>query len=152
MALHRFSWVVEDELAAMGAPEGYDSDFEELETRGVGAVVSLTEDAVLADGAERHGFAYLHVPIPDGTAPEMFQVQQFITFCEQNIEQDRPVAVHCLAGIGRTGTMAACYLVHKGMRAEAAISEIRRIRPRSIETLSQEGVIYEYERNLSKTP
>ena len=152
MALHRFSWVVEDELAAMGAPEGYDSDFEELETRGVGAVVSLTEDAVLADGAERHGFAYLHVPIPDGTAPEMFQVRQFITFCEQNIGQDRPVAVHCLAGIGRTGTMAACYLVHKGMRAEAAISEIRRIRPRSIETLSQEGVIYEYERNLSKTP
>ncbi|MEF8788287.1 MAG: dual specificity protein phosphatase family protein [Planctomycetota bacterium] len=149
MALHRFSWVVEDELAAMGAPDGYEADFEELQDRGVGALVSLTMDAVLADGAEEFGFSYLHLPIPDGTAPELFQVRQFMRFCEQNIDQDRPVAVHCLAGIGRTGTMAACYLVYRGMEPHDAISRIRRLRPRSIETLSQEGLIYEYDRSLS---
>ncbi len=151
MALYRFGWVVENELAAMGAPDGYDEDFEELQNRGIGALVSLTERAVLSEGAKKHGFAYLHLPVPDMTAPELFQVRQFTRFCEQNIEQDRPVAVHCLAGIGRTGTMAACYLVYKGVRPEDAISRIRQDRPRSIETLAQEGLIYEYERRLNST-
>ena len=149
MALYRFGWIVEDELAAMGAPDGYDEDFEELQTRGVGALVSLTEKAILSDGAEKHGFTYLHLPIPDRTAPELFQIRQFTHFCEQNIDQDRPVAVHCLAGIGRTGTVAACYLVYRGIRAEKAISRVRKNRPRSIETLEQEGIIYEYERTLN---
>ena len=151
MSLHRFSWVVEGELAAMGAPDGYDEDFRELRTRGVGALVSLTEDPLLADGAECHGFPYLHLAVSDGTAPEMSQVDRFMEFCDQNVEQKRLVAVHCLAGIGRTGTMAACYLVRKGMDTEDAIARIRSMRPRSIETIQQEGAVYEYECRVAES-
>ncbi len=61
-----------------------------------------------------------------------------------------PVAVHCIAGLGRTGTILACYLVGQGISAEEAITTIRKWRPGSIEISEQEAVIYEYERFLLK--
>lgn len=62
------------------------------------------------------------------------------------LENQQPVAVHCLAGLGRTGTMLACYLVATGTPANNAIMRIREWRPGSIETKEQEAVVYEYER------
>ena len=50
---------------------------------------------------------------------------------------EMPVAVHCGAGLGRTGVVLAAYLVSKGMTAQAAIARVRRLRPHSIETEDQ---------------
>ncbi|HCA46062.1 MAG TPA: protein-tyrosine-phosphatase, partial [Armatimonadetes bacterium] len=50
-------------------------------------------------------------------------------------------SVHCMAGLGRTGTMIACYLVSQGMPAEEAIAEVRRARPGSIQTEQQEQAV-----------
>jgi atypical dual specificity phosphatase len=54
------------------------------------------------------------------------------------------------AGLGRTGTMLACYFVKKGMPAPAAISHVRRIRPGSIETPEQADTITDYARRLKR--
>ncbi|MHC4885453.1 MAG: phosphatase domain-containing protein, partial [Planctomycetota bacterium] len=51
---------------------------------------------------------------------------------------------HCGTGIGRTGTMLACYLVAQGRSADAAIRELRRSRPGSIETRAQIRVVHDY--------
>jgi atypical dual specificity phosphatase len=61
------------------------------------------------------------------------------------LDRNMPVVVHCLAGLGRTGSILACYLVSMEMPANNAISSIREWRPGSIETLEQEAVVYEYE-------
>ena len=55
------------------------------------------------------------------------------------------VGVHCRMGRGRTGVMAACYLVRFcNMTPQSAMGQVRRNRPGSIETYSQEEAVMEY--------
>jgi atypical dual specificity phosphatase len=56
---------------------------------------------------------------------------------ERAREQQMGVAVHCAAGLGRTGVIVACYLITLGRTADEAIDEIRNLRPGSIETAEQ---------------
>lgn len=60
------------------------------------------------------------------------------------------VAVHCMHGHGRTGTMLACYLVKKlKISGIDAIKQIRAMRPGSIETHDQEKAVMQfYQRSL----
>jgi len=53
--------------------------------------------------------------------------------------------VHCGAGLGRTGTVLACYLVSRGLTAEQAIGEVRLARPGAVEAVSQVAFVYAYE-------
>lgn len=55
------------------------------------------------------------------------------------------VAVHCMHGHGRTGTMLACYLVktHK-ISGVDAIKKIREMRKGSIETQEQEKAVVQF--------
>ena len=53
--------------------------------------------------------------------------------------------MHCLLGIGRTGTMLACYLVAKNeYSADEAIAETRRRRKLAVETPAQEQAIRDF--------
>jgi len=144
MGLYGFTWFVENQLAAMAMPDGSREDFEELGRHGISALVTLTVEPVLRKAAKKHGFDYLHLPIPDFSAPGQSQIRQFVEFCNRNVVQNRAVAVHCKAGMGRTGTMLACYLVSKGMEPAKAIETTREKRPGSIETTAQESAVYQF--------
>lgn len=144
MSLYGFSWVIEGELAAMGRPDGSRGDLDELRAQGIGALVNLTYWDWPSGLLEAGGLTYLQLPIEEFSAPLQDQVDAFVRFCDENIRQRRAVAVHCLAGKGRTGTMIACYLVHGGMGAQEAIDHIRLLRPGSIETDSQEDAVREF--------
>ncbi len=143
MTLYGFDWILPGELAAMARPGGTSADAAALKGMGVGAVVTLTAWEWRA-AAEGEGLDYLHLPMPDFSPPGPEQVDDFIRFCEGAAARGRAVAVHCLAGRGRTGTMVACYLVSKGAAPEEAMALVRSLRPGSIETATQERAVHEY--------
>ena len=150
MSLYRVEWVMEGKLAGMALPDGTPDDWDKLKARGIGAVVNLTQYGTYCSPPTDNGLAYLHLPIPDFHAPTPAQVERFIRFCDDYINVGRAVAVHCLAGRGRTGTMAACYMVHMGMGAEEAMAVVRRVRRGSIETDVQEDAVRRYARRCGR--
>lgn len=150
MSLYGFSWVIEGELAAMAMPDCTVGDLAELRRRGIGAVVNLSRQGWPDRVVEEGGLPYKHLPVLDFSRPHPEQVEEFVTFCDENIAQGAAVAVHCVAGKGRTGTMVACYFVHRGTAPQEAIDEIRRQRPGSIETVSQEWAVHEFADRLKR--
>ncbi|GAN33696.1 MAG: protein phosphatase [Candidatus Brocadia sp. AMX2] len=145
-----FSWVIQDEIAGMARPLSIVADLEFLKDNGIEAIVSLTELPLPKTLIEEFGFEYKHIPIADLTSPTQEQIEEFVTFVNGLIFSKKRIVVHCDAGIGRTGTMLACYLVSKGYNAKKAIAEVRKRRPGSIETMEQEDTIIKYEERLLK--
>ena len=141
-----FGFVIAGELAGMACPGRFAdlrADLTYLRREGVGAIVSLTEYPLDLRTVEAYGFQYLHLPIPDYHPPTVEQVWDFLRFAERQRENGA-VVVHCAAGQGRTGTVLACALVHRGLSAEEAIRTVRRLRPPSIDTDSQEAFVHTF--------
>ena len=138
-----FYWIDEGKLAGMARPSG-SADFEFLKDQGIKLIVTLTEYSLTPSVVSEYGFTALHLPMVDFQPPAPSQIDAFVDAVGEVIAQDRAAVVHCLAGRGRTGTLAACYLVSQGRDAQAAIREVRRLSPGSIETREQEDAVRAY--------
>jgi len=147
-----FSWVVPGELAAMPLPGGrraLGEDVSFLEHEGIRTLVSLTDEPPNTEVFAVTSIGQVHIPVPDFTAPSIEQIVGFVAVVRDSAAQGKAVGVHCTAGLGRSGTMAAAYLVAQGTPALDAIATLRQLRPGSIETKAQEVAIIRYEEYLS---
>jgi atypical dual specificity phosphatase len=145
--LYNFSWLIPEKLAGMARPTDEPATAEALQAEGIRGVVTLTMRPLPRHIVGR--LDYLHLPIEDFEAPTREQVRRFIRFVERHAARGEPVVAHCTAGMGRTGTMLACYLVHTGLGAAEAIERVRQARPGSVETREQERAIHDYARELA---
>ena len=137
-------WILDGQLAALSCPD--ESDLPALAKLGIRVLISLNEHPPPSSAVRRAGLEHHHIPIPNYSAPTVEQIEQFVRTVGRSLEEGRPVAVHCAAGLGRTGTMIACFLVSRGMTATEAISYVRSHRPGSVETLEQEIAVANWER------
>ncbi|XP_053202497.1 dual specificity protein phosphatase CDC14C-like isoform X2 [Panonychus citri] len=108
-------------------PEYYFSYFTK---NGVTTVVRLNSPVYSGKIFSEVGIRHIDLYFDDGTTPDLSIVDKFLEVCEGT---SGVVAVHCKAGLGRTGTLIACYLMkHYKFTAAEAIAWIRICRPGSI--------------------
>jgi atypical dual specificity phosphatase len=133
---HGFTWVEKPQLAALARP-GSLEDLQWLRQQGIQVLISLTEDPPRREWANEAGLLVFHEPLEDMEPPTQEQLDRCVSAIDKALARDLPVAVHCGAGLGRTGVVLAAHFVSKGMSAASAIAKVRRLRPHSIETDEQ---------------
>jgi atypical dual specificity phosphatase len=145
-----FSWVIRGKLAGSARPEN-EAQLRWLRSTGIKALVCLNKERPLDDKQMQElGFEYLFLPVKDFTAPSQENMIEFVRFARDMIKHNMPVVVCCGAGIGRTGTMLAAYLVSRCFSPEEALKNIEVKRGVGVESCSQKEAVFEYARQLGK--
>ena len=116
------------------APQFYADIF--ADEMDVSTVIQLNEEPYDAHAFEARGIRCVNLEFPDCTSPPMHVILEFLHTVERAAGA---VAVHCKAGLGRTGTLAALYMMkHHGFSARAAMGWLRIVRPGSVIGSQQE--------------
>jgi atypical dual specificity phosphatase len=136
-------WIEEGRLLACAYPRRR-AALQALSRHGVQVAVNLHERSHGPTRLLPYGIAEIHLPVADFTAPSPEQLEAGVAAIERSIREGKTVVVHCGGGLGRTGTLLACYLVSQGLTTVDAIERVRRLRPGSIETREQINAIMTY--------
>lgn len=100
----------------------------------------------LPEAAGVHGLEFLTLGVVDGSVPTAAQedeVMALVRTVARRVEDGGAVVVHCRAGQGRSGTLAAIVAAVLGETPPAAIALVRRVQPRAVETVAQEAYVGE---------
>ena len=144
----KFSWLIENKLAGSGIPTSID-EVQWVIKQGVKSIVTIREESL--DESWIKDVNYLHVLSNDMGIPEFNDLIYAVDFIHRKITNNEPVLVHCLAGLGRTGTLLACYLIkYQKMSANEATEKVREERPGSIQSYPQEEIIFRFEKFLKR--
>ncbi len=120
----------------------------DLADKGVELLAAVIEDAEIEgvdyqdilDAAARQKIAVERCPLPDFTAPDadfLRRWQPVESRATAILRRGGGVAVHCLAGEGRSPLMAAYLLVRLGLSSDEALHAVRSELPQAIETEEQ---------------
>jgi atypical dual specificity phosphatase len=158
-------WAIENVIGGMGIPyidperrlngggplRAHLDELLLLHRVGIRAVVCLLNIPGDASVFQTAGFNFICLPVENGYPPTLDQVREFLVFTEASLARNEPVAVYCQAGVGRTSTMIACYLIHRGKSAAEAIASMRETEASAVETPAQIIFLEQFEK-LSRNP
>ncbi|RZF36487.1 hypothetical protein LSTR_LSTR015289 [Laodelphax striatellus] len=109
------------------SPESY---FGYFKKNNVSTVIRLNKKIYDAKRFVEAGFIHKDLFFIDGSTPSDYILKQFLTISENS---PGAVAVHCKAGLGRTGSLIGCYIMkHYRLSVDETIAWIRICRPGSI--------------------
>lgn len=132
--------VVDASMLRGSAPHSAET-YRALATQGVTTIVDLRAEHHVTEAApaktealRKLGLDYVHIPIRDGQPPSEAEVKRFL---EAKGNSEGRVFVHCGAGVGRTGSMVAAYLVQSGKaNADEALRQMLSVGPPSLEQIA----------------
>lgn len=146
-----FFWVRPGSLGGTPRPgiiDPVERDLEGLQRLGVTILVTLEEtptvDPALLAAA---GIRSIQFPIPDMGVGDATATLDLCDELSRAMKAGEVVAVHCRAGLGRTGTLLACQLIAEGETARGALDAVRSINPRCVQSDAQ----LEFLRSFSET-
>lgn len=125
---------------------------EEMKHLKVSGVVVLLEESEIQETYggklkstyESFGFKVIHYPIRDHSIPrDMKSFSDLQSKLVEMTEKDQ-ILVHCLGGLGRSGTVLAGLFITLGNDAEKAIQMVRVKNTRAVETEEQERFLRDY--------
>lgn len=135
-----FLWLKRGALAGTPLPGVFhdiDYDMKMLNKVGVTMLVTLTTRPVDANALEKFGVKSIWQAIKDMGAPSFEQATKICQQIDRAIDDGEVVAVHCRAGLGRTGTVLAAYLIWEGSTALDALEKVRGVEPRWVQSDEQ---------------
>lgn len=142
--------MIKGRVAGCARPEN-ETQLRWLWNEGLRAIVCLNMEHPLDDKQVKNlGFRYAFIPVRDFSAPALNDISKFVDFVDTMLEHCNPAVVCCGAGIGRTGTMLAAYLVSKCCSPEEALEEVKEKRDIGVESYVQREAIFRYACSIGK--
>jgi atypical dual specificity phosphatase len=114
-----------------------------LRASGVDVLVSLeAEHRISSATVAEQGILHHQVLFTDMKPPAAHDVIDLCIEIDAYFARQLSVCVHCKAGLGRTGTVLAAYLIWRGRDVRAAIAEIRKREPKFVSSAAQESFLH----------
>lgn len=112
-------------------PQPFKNVLSHFTERNIGLVVRLNSELYSPSYFTALGIKHLDMIFDDGTCPPLNLVRKFVDLAHQTITvKRRGIAVHCKAGLGRTGCLIGAYLIYRhGFTANEIIAFMRFMRP-----------------------
>ena len=147
-----FVWLEKGRLAGTPRPgviNKPEHDLDALQRVGVTRLLTLLETPLDYDELlTERSIEAVHVPVDDMAAPSYEQALAICRQIDQWLIDGEVVAVHCLAGHGRTGTALAAWRIWRGDSALDAVEGVRRYEQRWIQSREQVEFLEDFEQFL----